>query len=57
MGRVELGTVTLILKSDCTFVFTVLVLPVEGIEVSAALSFDRVVMLMLIVVEARCRAE
>ncbi|SRR5258706_2101476 len=39
----DLGTVTLNLVSDCMLVFTGLLLLVEGLEVFAALSFDRVV--------------
>ena len=53
----ELGTVTPILESDCTFLFTVFMLLVEGLEVFAALSFDTVVMLVLVVVGTKCRAE
>ena len=41
----KLGTVTLILESDCLLVFTVLPLLVEGLEIFAAFSFDRVVWL------------
>jgi len=41
--------VTLILECDCTFIFTVLLLLVEGLEVPAALNFN-------IVVVNRCRA-
>ena len=51
------GHGTPILDSDCTFIFTVLLLLVEGLEVFAALSFDTVVMLILVVVVTRCRAE
>ena len=57
MGR-DLGMVTLILESDCTFIFTVLLLLVEGLEVFAALSFDIVVtpVLVAVVVVTRYRA-
>ena len=48
VGR-ELGTVTLILESDCTFIFTVLMLLMEGLEVFAALRFDIAVALLLVV--------
>ena len=36
----ELSTVTLILGSDCTLIFTVLLLLVEGFKVFVALRFD-----------------
>jgi hypothetical protein len=42
-----LGTVTLILESDCTLVFTVLLLLAESLEVSAALRFNMVVVLVV----------
>jgi len=53
----ELGTVTLILESDCTLIFTVLLLLVESLEVSTALSFNIVVVLVefLVVVVNRYR--
>jgi len=48
---------TLILESNCTFVFTALLLLVEGHEVFVVLSFDIVVVLVVIVVVVtRCRA-
>jgi len=52
----ELGTVTLILESEYTLIFTVLLLLVEGLDVSAALSFNIVVVLVeyLVVVVNRC---
>ena len=52
----ELGTVTLILKSECMLIFTVLLLLVEGLNVSAALSFNIAVVLVeyLVVVVNRC---
>ena len=46
----ELGTVTLILESDCMFVFTVLLVLLEGFEVFVALSFDIVITLVLVVI-------
>ena len=46
----ELGTVTLILESDCMFVFTVLLVLVEGLEVLVALNFDIVIALVLVVI-------
>ena len=54
----ELGTMTLILESDRTLVFTVLLLLlVEGFEIFAALSFDIVVEFdFVVVVVTRCRA-
>ena len=53
----ELGTGPLILESDWTSIFTVLLLLVEGLEVFATLSFDAVVMLFLVIAVTRCRAE
>lgn len=45
----ELRTMALALKSDCTLVFTLVVLVVEGLEVFAALGLDIVAVLVLIV--------
>jgi len=45
--------VTLILESDCTLVFTVLLLLVEGLKVFVALRFDMVVVPVAV---TRCRA-
>ena len=39
----KLGMASLILDNDCVFVFTELLLPVEGPEVFVGLSFERVV--------------
>ncbi len=46
----ELGAVTLILESNCMLVFTLLLVLVEGLEVFAALSFDIVIALVVVVV-------
>ena len=57
VGR-ELGAVTLILESDCTFIFTVLLLLMEGLEVFVALSFDiAVAPLFVVLVVTRYRVE
>lgn len=56
MGR-ELGTVTPILECDCTSIFTVLLLLVDGLEVFVALSFVTVVIVAVVVVVTGCGVE
>ncbi len=46
----------LILESDCTFVFAVLLSLAVGFEGFETLSFDTVVVLVIVVVVTRCRA-